>query len=116
MAKAGAEIVRRGGNWHRIPVNFGDTSAFVQRDPTYGFSQDAPRDGDMARFSVDGPIHQGYWFDPCRTLVVGAKPSADQRALMEEVLFGRPALSWIPSNRVRRFSTSRNRPKPVSRR
>ena len=84
VAKAGAEIVRRGGNWHRIPVNFGDTSAFVQRDPTYGFSQDTPRDGDMARFSVDGPIHQGYWFDPCRTLVVGAKPSADQRALMEE--------------------------------
>ena len=84
VAEAGAEIVRRGGNWHRIPVNFGDTSQFVQRDPTYGFSQDAPKPGDMARFAIDGPIHQGYWFDPCRTIVVGGKPTADQQSLMED--------------------------------
>ena len=84
VADASAEIVRRGGVWHRIPVNFGDTSQFVQRDPTYGYSQDAPRRGDMARFAIDGPIHQGYWFDPCRTVVVGGKPTSEQQSLLED--------------------------------
>ena len=84
VAEAGAEIVRRGGGYHRIPLNFGDTSQFVQRDPTYGFSQDAPKPGDMARFAIDGPIHQGYWFDPCRTVVVGGSPSKAQRSLLED--------------------------------
>ena len=84
VAEASAEIVRRGGVWHRIPLNFGDTSQFVQRDPTYGYSQDAPKRGDMARFAIDGPIHQGYWFDPCRTVVVGGQASAAQRSLLED--------------------------------
>ena len=84
VAEASAEIVRRGGVWHRIPLNFGDTSQFVQRDPTYGYSQDAPQSGDMARFAIDGPIHQGYWFDPCRTVVVGGQPNAAQQSLLED--------------------------------
>ena len=84
VAEASAEIVRRGGVWHRIPLNFGDTSQFVQRDPTYGYSQDAPKSGDMARFAIDGPIHQGYWFDPCRTVVVGEQPNAAQQSLLED--------------------------------
>ena len=84
VAKASGEIVRRGGMWHRIPLNFGDTAQFVQRDPTYGYSQDAPKTGDMARFAIDGPIHQGYWFDPCRSVVVGGKPSLPQRSLLED--------------------------------
>ena len=33
---------------------------------------------------VYGPIHQGYWFDPSRSLVVGGRPSAAQRSLLED--------------------------------
>ncbi len=84
VAEASREIVRRGGTWHRIPVNFGDTGMFVQRDPTYGYSQDAPKIGDMVKFSIDGPIHQGYWLDSGRTVVAGGRPSRPQKKLLED--------------------------------
>lgn len=84
VADAGYEILRRGGFWHRIAVSWGETSRYYERDPMYGFSQDAPPTGTVVHTALYGPIHQGYWLDPARTLVVGGKPSKAQRALIED--------------------------------
>lgn len=83
-AEAAHELYRRGGFWHRIPISFGDTIKYLERDPMYGFSQDAPEKGQLVHFWIYGPVHQGYWLDPGRTLVVGGKPTKAQRALMED--------------------------------
>ena len=84
-ADASHEVVRRGGSWHRIPTNFGETLyTATELTPLYGYNAQAPKTGDMAWGMVYGPIFQGYWLDPGRTLVVGGKPTAEQKALLEE--------------------------------
>lgn len=83
-ADAAHELIRRGGFWHRIPISFGDTIRFFERDPMYGFSQDAPNKGDVVRTWIYGPIHQGYWLDPGRTFVCGGNPSKAQKSLLED--------------------------------
>ena len=85
-AEAAREMVRRGGFWLRIPVNFGTDkdSAYYERDPMYGTAQFAPKKGDVVRAAIYGPVHQGYWIDPLRTLVCGGKPSKAQRSLLED--------------------------------
>ncbi|HLB06315.1 MAG TPA: M24 family metallopeptidase [Alphaproteobacteria bacterium] len=84
VAEAGHELLRRGGFWHRIAVSWGSTSRYYERDPMYGFSQDAPPPGEIVHTALYGPIHQGYWLDPARTLVVGGKPTSAQRSLIED--------------------------------
>ena len=48
----------------------------------YGYPMTAPRSGDVVRTWIYGPIHQGYWLDPGRSLVCGGKPTSAQRALL----------------------------------
>ncbi|CAE6806347.1 M24 family metallopeptidase [Paraburkholderia domus] len=83
-AEGAYELTRRGGGWLRIPVNFGSDpdSAYFERDPMYGYPMTAPKAGEMIRTWIYGPIHQGYWIDPGRSLVCGGKPTPEQRSLL----------------------------------
>jgi len=83
-AEGAYELTRRGGGWLRIPINYGtdDDSRFFERDPMYGYSQQAPQKGDMLRTWIYGPTHQGYWLDPGRSLVCGGKPTDAQKSLL----------------------------------
>jgi Xaa-Pro dipeptidase len=83
-AEGAHELTRRGGGWLRIPVNFGTDadSHYFERDPMYGYPMSAPRRGDMVRTWIYGPVHQGYWIDPGRSLVCGGKPTPEQRSLL----------------------------------
>ncbi|MEE9301644.1 MAG: M24 family metallopeptidase [Alphaproteobacteria bacterium] len=85
-ADAAHEIVRRGGWWLRIPINFGKDkeSVYFERDNMYGYPQYAPQKGDICRTWIYGPIHQGYWIDPGRSLVCGGNPSKAQKSLIED--------------------------------
>lgn len=83
IAAAGAhELLRRGGNFHMIPVASGtrrDLEAFTN-EPLTGFDVRIPvRPGDVVRTWIYGPAWQGYWLDPGRTVVAGGKPSDAQR-------------------------------------
>jgi Xaa-Pro dipeptidase len=83
IAAAGAhELLRRGGNFHMIPVASGtrsDLAAFTN-EPLTGFDVRIPvTQGDLVRTWIYGPVWQGYWLDPGRTVVAGGKPSDDQR-------------------------------------
>lgn len=86
IAAAGAhELLRRGGNFHMIPVASGtrrDLEAFTN-EPLTGFDVRIPvRPGDLVRTWIYGPAWQGYWLDPGRTLVSGGDPSDGQRRLI----------------------------------
>lgn len=83
-AEGAYELTRRGGGWLRIPVNFGrdKDSEYFERDPMYGYPMEAPNAGDMVRTWIYGPIHQGYWIDPGRSLVCGGNPTPEQRSLL----------------------------------
>jgi Xaa-Pro dipeptidase len=83
-AEGAYELTRRGGGWLRIPVNFGSDqdSEYFERDPMYGYPMTAPKAGEMVRTWIYGPIHQGYWIDPGRSLVCGGKPTPEQRSLL----------------------------------
>jgi Xaa-Pro dipeptidase len=78
-----AEIMKRGGNFDRYPLSHGDRMDYFQRNPLIGYSTDPMAEGDLFRSAVNGPIWQGYWLDPCRSSVVGAKPTPEQKALVE---------------------------------
>ena len=80
-----SEVIKRGGNYHRIPMSHGDTINFFERRPISGYSLDAPKPGDMVRSWIYGPIWQGYWLDPGRTAVCG-KPNSAQKHLIESVV------------------------------
>lgn len=82
--RAAQEVIRRGGGFHMIPVSHGDRIQYFCRNPLTGYSHDAPQDGDLVRGWVYGPIWQGYWLDPGRTTVVGRRPTAEQRRLIEQ--------------------------------
>ena len=85
-AEAAHEIVRRGGFWLRIPINFGKDkdSVYFERDNMYGTAQYAPKKGDVVRTWSYGPVHQGYWIDPGRSLICGGNPTKEQRSLLED--------------------------------
>ncbi len=85
-ALGAASMIRQGGYFHRIPISHGDATSHLERDPTYGFSQDAPKSGDLIHMALYGPIHQGYWFDPVRTAVGGRNPSPEQKKLVEDLV------------------------------
>lgn len=87
IAAAGAaEVVRRGGTYHMIPVASGrgsDLDPFTNEPLTGYSSRIVAREGDLVRTWIYGPIWQGYWLDPGRTVVVGGRPSPEQRELIE---------------------------------
>ena len=82
-AAAAFEVIRRGGNIHMIPCNHGDRMHYWCRYPLTGYSQDAPKPGDLVRGWVYGPMFEGYWLDPGRTAVAGGHPTKAQRELIE---------------------------------
>jgi Xaa-Pro dipeptidase len=84
-AAGAAELMRRGGAFHMVPVASGqrqDLDYFVA-EPITGYSPSiVMRPGDLVRTWIYGPVWQGYWCDPGRTAVVGRKPSKRQRELI----------------------------------
>jgi Xaa-Pro aminopeptidase len=83
IAAAGAhELIRRGGTFHMIPVASGtgsDLEAFTN-EPLTGSDVDIQvRPGELVRTWIYGPVWQGYWLDPGRTVVAGGKPNDQQR-------------------------------------
>jgi Xaa-Pro aminopeptidase len=80
-----AELMRRGGVPHMVPVSSGPTLFRHCGDPLLGFSPDVVLEqGDMVRMWIYGPVFQGYWSDPGRTVIVGGKGTARQRELIEQ--------------------------------
>jgi Xaa-Pro aminopeptidase len=79
------ELLRRGGNFHMIPVASGtgrELEPFTN-EPLTGFDvRISTHLGDLVRTWIHGPAWQGYWLDPGRTVVVGGKPAGAQRALI----------------------------------
>lgn len=86
VAAAGAaELMRRGGIPHMVPVSSGPTLFRHCGDPLLGFSPDVTLEqGDMVRMWIYGPVFQGYWSDPGRTVIVGGKGSSRQQELIEK--------------------------------
>jgi len=83
-ADAAHEVVKAGGAIHMIESSHGELIEFFARHPLTGYSQDIPKDGDLIRAWLFGPIFEGYYLDPGRTAVFGRRPNAAQRALVED--------------------------------
>ena len=82
-AAGAAELMRRGGVPHMIPVSSGPTMFWHCGDPLLGFSPDVVMEpGDVVRAWIYGPVWQGYWSDPGRSLVVGGNPTPRQIELI----------------------------------
>jgi Xaa-Pro dipeptidase len=80
--EAAREVVRNGGAVHMIPCSHGEMIEYFVSNPLPGYSKVAPRVGDLARAFVYGPMFEGYYSDPGRTIVVGNKGSDSQRELI----------------------------------
>jgi Xaa-Pro aminopeptidase len=80
---ASAVVLRGGGHVHMLAISHGPHLEHLASDPLVGFSQDRPAAGDLARAWLTGPMFQGYWLGPGRTVVCGRRPSPAQRALLE---------------------------------
>ena len=78
------ELFARGGYFQRIAIAHGETTNFLESTPMHGFSTDVPEPGDLFHADLLGPPLEGYWLDPARTAVVGAKPTPEQRSLIED--------------------------------
>lgn len=81
--EAAREVVRSGGAIHMIPISHGDKIDSMCRNPLPGYSRDTPKPGDLVRGFMYGPMFQGYYLDPGRTVVAGRKPTSAQRELIE---------------------------------
>jgi Xaa-Pro dipeptidase len=77
-------VYQRGGHIHMMPISHGPYLEHVASDPLVGFSQECPSPGDLVRAWVTGPMFQGYWLGPGRTVVSGGRPSSAQRKLLED--------------------------------
>lgn len=77
-------VVARGGvpTLIRCSHGVGNEMTNFAREPLTGASTDAPKQGDLVRAWLMGPMFQGYWLDPGRTTVRG-KPTNAQRDLVE---------------------------------
>ncbi len=83
-AAAAAILMRAGGGFHRIDIHHGvDTERRVISMDLYGYHTTPPAAGDVVRAWIMGPIFQGYWMDPGRSLICGNQPTVAQRALLE---------------------------------
>ena len=79
-----AQIVfGRGGHVHMLAVSHGLQLRHLASDPLVGFSQERPAPGDLVRAWLTGPMFQGYWLGPGRTVVSGRPMTSGQRALLE---------------------------------
>lgn len=81
--EAAREVVRSGGAVHMIPCSHGEMIEYFVSKPLPGYSQAPTRPGDLARAFVYGPMFEGYYSDPGRTVVVGKPASREQRELLE---------------------------------
>lgn len=84
-ASQAAEILlRAGGGFHRIDIHHGPgTEGRILSMDFYGYHTTPPMNGDLVRAWIFGPIFEGYWLDPGRSLICGNQPTGDQRALLE---------------------------------
>ena len=85
-AEGAHEVISAGGNFHAIPCCHGPYTEDFVTDPLTGYSRAAPKEGDLVRAWIFGPIFQGYWLDPGRTSVCGGKPTAEQKSLIEDAI------------------------------
>ena len=83
-AAAAAIVLRDGGGFHRIDIHHGAASEHqLVSTNLYGYHTEPPAAGDVARAWIMGPILQGYWLDPGRSLICVRRPTGAQRALLE---------------------------------
>ncbi len=83
-SRAAAILLRAGGGFHRIDIHHGPaTEHRVVSADLYGYQTTPPAAGEVVRIWIFGPIFQGYWLDPGRSLICGNQPSRAQRALLE---------------------------------
>ena len=82
-AEAAKIVVSRGGVPTLIRCSHGVDREILNfaREPLTGASADAPKEGDMVRAWLMGPMCKGYWLDPGRTTVRG-RPTNAQRDLI----------------------------------
>jgi Xaa-Pro dipeptidase len=83
-ARAASVLMAGGGGFHRISVNHGPQMEDVLNKDYYGYNMTAPAAGDLVTVWVYGPIFAGYWMDPGRSSVCGARPTPAQRSLVED--------------------------------
>lgn len=83
-ARAASVLMGGGGGFHRISVAHGPMLQSVLNKDYYGYDMRAPAAGDLVTVWIYGPIFAGYWLDPGRSSVCGARPTAAQRALVED--------------------------------
>lgn len=84
VALGTAEVMKYGGFLQYIRCSHGDRIQYWTRNPITGFSTDPIRNGDLVRVWFMGPMKEGYFMDPARTTVCGAKPTREQRDLVED--------------------------------
>jgi len=83
-AEASREIVRSGGTVHMLPCCHGELIDQFVANPIAAYTFAAPREGDLVRAWVYGPMFEGYYQDPGRTTICGLKPrSAEQKEMVE---------------------------------
>ena len=82
-AEAAKIVYRGGGHIHMVPISHGPYLQHLATDPLPGFSHLSPAPGDLARIWITGPMFQGYWLGPGRTVVSGNRPTPAQRHLLE---------------------------------
>lgn len=83
-SQAAAILLRAGGGFHRIDIHHGpDSERCVVSADLYGYHSSPPAVGEVTRAWIFGPIFQGYWLDPGRTLICGNRPTGAQRLLLE---------------------------------
>lgn len=81
--EAAREVVRSGGAIHMIPCSHGELIEYFAAKPLPGYSRMTPKTGDLARAFVYGPMFEGYYSDPGRTIIVGRRRSDAQRELIQ---------------------------------
>jgi Xaa-Pro aminopeptidase len=81
---AAAILLREGGGFFRIDIHHGkETENRVLSMDLYGYHTQPPATGELVRAWIFGPIFEGYWLDPGRSLICGNRPTRKQRSLLE---------------------------------
>ena len=86
-AAAASVLLKGGGYFQRLMIGSGKYVNHPESHPMYGhYAPNVPEVGDMAHTFLYGPIWQGYWLDPGRTIVIGRKPSPAQKQLVDDLI------------------------------
>jgi Xaa-Pro dipeptidase len=80
--EAARQVSRGGGHVHQLAISHGAQLKHLASDPLVGYSQDTPATGELARAWITGPMFQGYWLGPGRTVVCANRPTPAQRDLL----------------------------------